>query len=184
MARGRCELSVLYAYDIELMEPICAELFPRNSIDSISYNAFIRGNDIRKGISMVDKGFPPGKISDESKERPELHFLTLIKRNNRRIGDNDMFSFEGVFEGIEVEGHVVCKKKQIKGKRFLYTYRDARKVTIEETDFFSRVEDQNFFDADKYSQKRASFRSTVFELDQELDAKLPISETMSASFWN
>ena len=40
---------MLYAYDIEAMEPICAEVFPGNSIDASSYAAFIRDNDIRRG---------------------------------------------------------------------------------------------------------------------------------------
>ena len=97
------------------MEPVCAEVFPGNSIDASSYSAFIRDNDIRKGIIVADKGFPPSKLKEELAERPELHFLTPIKRNNLRISDNDMLAFEGVLEGIE--GHVVYKKKQIKGER-------------------------------------------------------------------
>ena len=56
--RGCNDVSVLYAYDIERMEPICAEVFPGNSIDASSYPAFIRDNDIRKGIIVADKGFP------------------------------------------------------------------------------------------------------------------------------
>ena len=63
--RGCSEVSVLYAYDIELMEPICAEIFPGNSIDSKSYPAFIRDNDLRRGIIVADKGFPPSKIKEE-----------------------------------------------------------------------------------------------------------------------
>ena len=117
--RGCSEVSVLYAYDIEQMEPVCAEVFLGNSIDASSYSAFIRDNDIRKGIIVADKGFPPSKIKEELAERPELHFLTPIKRNDLRISDNNMLSFEGVLEGIE--GHVVYKKKQIKGGRFLYS---------------------------------------------------------------
>ena len=67
-------MSVLYAYDIEKMEPVCAEIFPGNSIDASSYSAFIRDNDIRKGIIVSDKGFPPAKIREELKDRPDLHF--------------------------------------------------------------------------------------------------------------
>lgn len=76
--RGCCGVSVLYAYDIEKMEPVCTEVFPGNSIDASSYPAFIRDNDIRKGIIVADKGFPPGKIRDELRDRPDLHFLTPI----------------------------------------------------------------------------------------------------------
>ena len=69
--KGCREVSVLYAYDIEAMEPICAEVFPGNSIDATSYKSFIRDNDIRKGIIVADKGFPPSQIGDELAERPD-----------------------------------------------------------------------------------------------------------------
>lgn len=46
--KGCQEISVLYDYDIEAMELICAEVFPSNSIDAGSYVAFIRDNDIRR----------------------------------------------------------------------------------------------------------------------------------------
>lgn len=45
-----------------------------------------------------------------------------------------------VLEGIE--GHVVYKKKQIKGGRFLYSYRDARKAAIEEADYLTKTENK------------------------------------------
>ena len=167
--RGCSEVSVLYAYDIEQMEPVCAEVFPGNSIDASSYSAFIRDNDIRKGIIVADKRFPPSKIKEELAERPGLHFLTPIKRNDLRISDNNMLSFEGVLEGIE--GHVVYKKKQIKGGRFLYSYRDARKAAIEEADYLTKAESKKTFEIEKYSKKSSLFGVIVFESDQNLDPK-------------
>ncbi len=86
--KGCREVSVLYAYDIEAMEPACAEVFPGNSIDASSYAAFIRDNDIRKGSIVSDKGFPPSQIKKGLDKRPDLHFLTPIKRNDVRIANN------------------------------------------------------------------------------------------------
>ena len=134
-----------------------------------SYASFIRDNDIRKGIIVADKGFPPSKISEELKERPELHFLTPLKRNDLRIKDNDMLSFEGVLEGVE--GHIVYKKKQIKGGRFLYAYRDARRAAIEEADFLAKAENKSNFDSEKYAKKASVFGTIVFESDLDLDPK-------------
>ena len=55
--KGCRDVSVIYAYDIEAMEPICAEVFPGNSIDAVSYRSFILDNDIKSGIIIADKGF-------------------------------------------------------------------------------------------------------------------------------
>jgi transposase len=154
--RGIREVSVLYAYDIERMEPICAEVFPGNSIDASSYPAFIRDNDIQRGIIVADKGFPPSKIKEELKERPDLHFLTPIKRNDSRISGNDMLSFEGVLSGIDA--HVVYKKKQIKGGRYLYAFKDAKRATAEEMSYLANAQKKNTFSPEKYAKKTSSFR--------------------------
>ena len=106
--KGCQEVSVIYAYDIENMEPICAEVFPGNSTDAASYRSFIVNNDLKRGIIVADKGFPPSSIKDELSERPDLHFLTPIKRNDVRIANNDMLSFDGVLTGVD--DHVVYKK--------------------------------------------------------------------------
>jgi hypothetical protein len=167
--RGCSEVSVLYAYDIERMEPVCAEVFPGNSIDSSSYPAFIRDNDIRRGIIVADKGFPPSKIKDELQERPDLHFLTPIKRNDTRISGNDMLTFEGVLSGIEAR--VVYKKKQIKGGRYLYSFKDAKKASAEEANYLAKAQQKGTFYPEKYAKKQATFGVIVLESDQDLDPK-------------
>lgn len=161
--KGCREIFALYAYDIELAEPICAEVFPGNSIDASSYSAFILDNDIQRGIIVVDKGFPPSSIRDELAKRSDLHFLTPIKRNDVRISDNDMLSYEGALEGIE--GHILYKKKQIKGGCFLYAFKDARRAAAEEAAFLANAE-QKKFDPVKYEKKRQIFGVIVLESDQ------------------
>ena len=168
--RGCNDVSVLYAYDIERMEPICAEVFPGNSIDASSYPAFIRDNDIRRGIIVADKGFPPSKIKTELSERPDLHFLTPIKRNDVRISDNDMLSYDGVLEGIDA--HVVYKKKQIKGGCYLYAFKDARKAAKEEASYLANAERKKTFSPEKYAIKKDLFGVIVLESDQDLEPKV------------
>ena len=90
--KGCRDVSVIYAYDIEAMEPICAEVFPGDSIDAVFYRSFILDNDIKKGIIIADKGFPPVRIIQELGDCPDLHFLTPIKRNDSRIGNNNMLA--------------------------------------------------------------------------------------------
>lgn len=165
--KGCQEVSVIYAYDIETMEPICAEVFPGNSTDAASYRAFIRDNDIKRGIIVADKGFPPSSIKEELKERPDLHFLTPIKRNDTRIANNDMLNFEGVLTGLD--DHVVYKKAAIKGGRYLYAYKSSKKARAEEASYLARRESKDDFDSEKYKKKQELFGVIVFESDQDLD---------------
>jgi len=48
--KGVKDISLLYAYDLELMEPVACGVFPGNSIDSVSYNEFVSRSGIKKGI--------------------------------------------------------------------------------------------------------------------------------------
>jgi transposase len=164
--RGHRDISVLYAYDIELMEPICAEVFPGNSIDASSYSAFIRDNDIKKGIIVADKGFPPSAIKDELKDRPELHFLTPIKRNDVRIGNTNMLDFEGVLAGVGA--HVLHKKAEVKDGRFLYAFKDSKRAAAEEAAYLTNAEKRKNFDRGKYAKKKDLFGTIVFESDQDM----------------
>jgi len=165
--KGCQEVSVLYAYDIEVMEPICAEVFPGNSTDAASYRSFIRDNDLKRGIIVADKGFPPSSIKEELNERPDLHFLTPIKRNDTRIANNNMLDFEGVLSGLN--DHVVYKKAAIKGGRYLYAYKSSKKARAEEASYLARRERKKDFASEKYSKKQELFGVIVFESDQDLD---------------
>lgn len=105
--KGCRDISVIYAYDLERMEPLCAEVFPGNSIDATSYRAFIVNNDIRKGIILSDKGFPPKQIDQELRERPNLHFLTPLKRNDSRIAVHEMYEFRLDQTGVQSDFSVI-----------------------------------------------------------------------------
>lgn len=167
--KGHREVSVLYAYDIEDMEPICAQVFPGNTIDAVSYKAFIRDNDIRKGIIIADKGFPPSQIRSELEQRPDLHFLTPLKRNDSRIENNRLLSYDGVLP--EVGDNVLYSKREIKRGRFLYAFKSAAKAALEERSYLERRTEKEDFDSSAYKQKRKGFGLIVFESDQDLDPR-------------
>jgi len=164
--RGHRDISILYAYDIESMEPICAEVFPGNNIDASSYSAFIRDNDIKKGIIIANKGFPPSAIKAELKDRLELHFLTPIKRNDVRIGSNNMLNFEGALIGLGA--HVLYKKANIKDGRFLYAFKNSRRAAAEETAYLASAEKHKNFDQEKYIKCKDLFGVIVFESDHDM----------------
>ena len=167
--KGCKEISILYAYDIEQMEPLCCEVFPGNSIDASSYQAFIRNNNITHGIIIDDKGFPPSKIEEELKQRPDLHFLTPIKRNDKRIANNDMLTFQGVLTGIDK--HVLYCKRQIKGGRYLYAFKEITLAGAEEHAFIEKARSGKPFDLKKYAKKKDTFGVIVFESDMNMDPR-------------
>ena len=119
--KGCKEISVLYAYDLEAQEPLCAQVFPGNMIDARAYRAFVADNKIERGILITDKGFPPKEIEDLLSQNKDLHFLTPLKRNDRRITTNGMLDFNDCLRGTDKR--VRCKKLQLENGRFLWGYR-------------------------------------------------------------
>lgn len=168
--KGCKDVSVLYAYNIEQMEPICAQVFPGNHIDASSYKSFIKDNHITRGIIVADKGFPPTKIEEELDKHPDLHFLTPLKRNDTRIRSNDMLSYEGVLKGVGT--HVLYKKCEIKGGRFLYAFLDSKRAALEESAYLRKAEKKKDFSSDEYKKKKETFGVIVFESDQDLSPEV------------
>ena len=165
--KGCRDISVLYAYDVERMEPVCAEVFAGNHIDAVSFASFIRDRKISRGIIVADKGFPPIKIQEALSDHPDLHFLIPLRRSDARIKKNEMLSFQGILKGIDQQ--VSYCKRQIRGGRFLYAFRDFSKEAGERHDFIERMKkDPSITQAD-FERKSPLFGVIVFESDQDLE---------------
>ncbi len=164
--KGCADISILYAYDIELHEPICAHVFPGCEIDASSYQSFIVNNKIEKGIIVADKGFPPSKIKDILKEHKTLHYITPIKLNDSRIVRYDLLSFEGVLQGIP--RNVRYKKFKVSDNEFLYAFQDVSRACgefVKETEKAKLLDNYN---DDWFKAKERIFGTIVFEADRDL----------------
>ncbi len=168
--KGCKDVSLLYAYDIELGEPICAQVYPGNCIDACAYRNFIATNHIEKGIIVADKGFPVSQIESELIAKPQLHYLTPLRRNDARIVKHDMLRFETVVPGIDK--HVLCKKISLKSGRFLYAFKDVGRSAAEEKDYLKRAKAKDDFDSGEYFSKKDSFGTIVFESDLDLPERV------------
>ena len=167
--KGCKEISILYAFDIDKMEPICAEVFPGNNIDSTTYKSFIKNNKILKGTIITDKGFPVSKIKTVLEDNPQLHYLTPIKRNDKRIEQHQMLDFQGVFSSKDAS--IYYKKHKLSDNSFLYSFRDPKLTASEDFDFADRANRKNDYDIETYNKKKDLFGVIVFESDLDATAE-------------
>lgn len=161
------DISVLYAYDIETKEPVCAEVFPGNCVDSSSYRHFIRDNKITKGIIIADKGFPVTQIKEELKANPDLHYLSPLKRNDKRISEHNMLKFNQVVNGGDQD--ILAKKKPLDNGTFLYAFQNGKTAFRERTGFLKMARQKGEFDEDAYEEKKDGFGTIVFVSDLDMD---------------
>ena len=164
--KGTRDISVLYAFDLEGMEPVCSKCFPGNMLDSTSYSAFIQENHITKGIIVADKGFPESSAHDQFEANPDLHYLNPIKRNSKLIERHNMLDFTGILTGYE--GITYRKEKCTGTEKWLYSYRDSRKASREEADWLRRARKDGTYKLEVLREKQKTFGTIVLECDLDL----------------
>lgn len=168
--KGSRDISVLYAYNIEEREAICFDVYPGNMIDATSYKYFIERNGLNKGIIVDDKGFPVNSAKEAFDKNPELGFLTPLKRNDQRIEGNNMTEFDS---SITYRGKVIAciRKEIIKGKRWLYAYKDSYKAAKEEKDWLLNHDSEEMGNEkykEEYNKHKNRFGTIVMESNREL----------------
>jgi hypothetical protein len=168
--KGTRDISVLYAFDLELMEPICSKCFPGNMLDLVSYEAFISENDITRGIIVADKGFPASAAGEYFKNHPDLHYLNPIKRNAKVIVSYQLMDFVNILVGYE--GITYSKKQCIEQGKWYYSFRDARRAAKEEQDWLRRAKKTESYDLGKLRVKQEVFGTVVLECDLDLPAEI------------
>ncbi len=168
---GCKDVSIIYALDIELMEPICCKVVPGNFTDASVYRQFISENNITRGIVVADKGFPVSSIEDIIKSNVDLHYLSPLKRNDNLISEYNMLDFQGVLKGIEE--NVEYKKAKTNDGNYLYTFKDEslehyeKKGALEKNKFEDDEDSENNYK--KYKNKSLSFGAITFLSDLDLD---------------
>lgn len=168
--KGTRDISVLYAFDLEEMEPVCSKCFPGNMLDATSYREFISENRITKGIIVGDKGFPESAAHDHFKANPNLHYLNPVKRNSKLIFRHNMLDFTGILPGYE--GVTFRKEKCTGTDKWLYSYRDSYKASKEERDWLRRARKNNTYSLEALREKQKAFGTIVLECDLDIPAEI------------
>lgn len=163
--KGCRNISVLYAFDVESGEPICEKALPGNVIDSVAYKGFLEDNQLKKGVVLADKGFPYKKAKTVFGENKDLHWLNPIKRNDKRIEENDMYSYTGCLKDKNLD---VSWKKVKVGDHYLYSFYNRSLAAKEEHDYFKRHKGADEYDKQKWDKAKKQFGTIVFESDLDL----------------
>lgn len=164
--KGSRDISVLFAFDLEDMEPVCSKCFPGNMLDVTSYESFISDNNIKKGIIVADKGFPSSAAEKHFLNNPDLHYLNPIKRNSKFIKRYNLYDYDDILPN---NSNIMCKKVKCKeANKWLYSFRDVNMASKEEKDWLKRAKANNNYDNNIFLQKQKSFGTLVLESDIEL----------------
>ncbi len=183
--QGIRKIPILYAFDMETMEPVCADVIQGNCRDVASYSAFIRDNQLSRGIILAGRGLFTSAAAEDvaqqgeeavqqneqneqkgEKEQKGLHYLSPVSPGDPRIVQYDMLRFTEQLYCVEAE--VVCKKQQLADGTFLYSFRDNSRFALERKAWLERARALQNFDAEEFRIRAARFGLSVFESDTDL----------------
>ena len=170
--KGTKDISILYAFDLEAIEPVCSKCFPGNMLDSVAYEEFIRENGITKGIVVADKGFPADAADEEFKAHPNLHYLNPVKRNSTLIAKHHLLDFTGI---LKCNAQITFRKEksEYQGRtKWLYAFRDAQKAAKEEHDWLTYAKKTGNYKLEVLRKKQRVFGTVVLECDLNLDPEI------------
>lgn len=165
--KGRKDISVIYAFDLEAMEPICSKCYPGNMLDVTAYEDFISTNNITRGVIVADKGFPSSMAEQYYSKNPDLHYLNPIKRNSKFIATHDLYNYTDVHSVYSTVTY--CKAKCSGLNKWLYSFRDAKQAAIEEQEWIARAKEKGEFSASALRENQLKFGTIILECNLDLD---------------
>lgn len=165
--RGNREISLMYAYSIERMEPVCFSVYPGNVLDSKAYSDFIEENDLKDAVLVGDKAFTYNAAKDEFDGPRGLHYLFPVRRNAKAISAYGLLDFNGVLKTYAgITYHVAYDPDS--GVRY-YSFRDAERAAAEERTFLEDLKrKKKGIGGEELSEMRRRWGTIVFQCDLDL----------------
>ena len=160
--KGTRDISVIYAFDVDLGEPVCSKPYGGNVIDVSTLEDFIQTNDVDRGVIVTDKGFSYSAAKKAFLDHPDLHFLIPLKRDSAIIGEYRMYDHDSSLP--EYPG-MTCRKARTQLGTFLYSFHDPYRAKKEEEVW---VGEHSEFDPADLSELRKQFGTITFISDVEM----------------
>ena len=167
--KGTRDISVLYAFDFESMEPVCSKCYPGNMLDVTSYQDFIVENGITKGVIVADKGFPSSAAQEQFSTHKDLHYLNPIKRNSKFIETHNLLTFDNLLPGYS---GITYRKEKCSGvDKWLYSFRSSVDAAQEEKSWLEQARKDDSYIANEFIEQQKKFGTIILECDLDLPAE-------------
>lgn len=168
LKKGSKDISLMYAYSPQAMEPIAVKAYPGNMLDSTAISDFLSQYKVTSGLMIFDKGFHNDALFEYIDKNKDLAALIPLKSDSKLIGKYGMDNPVDILEGY-TDGTVMYKKVKMKNGKWLYAFRDAKAAYEQEVGYVERAEKNKNFSAKDYEQKRKRFGLIVFQSKRNLE---------------
>ena len=168
LKKGSKDISLMYAYSPQAMEPIAVKAYPGNMLDSTAISDFLKQYKVTSGLMIFDKGFHNDALFEYIDQNKELAALIPLKSDSKLIAKYGMDNPVDVLAGY-TDGTVMYKKVKMKNGKYLYAFRDAKAAYEQEVGYVERAGKSKNFSPKDYEQKRKRFGLIVFQSKRNLE---------------
>ena len=165
--KGSKDISLLYAFDLDTLEPIAVKPFAGNMLDQTAVRGFVREFKIERGLMIFDKGFWNEDFLDEVDQKEGLSYLIPVKQNSAFIKNYGMDAPVDHLVGYK-DATILYKKVRMKNGKYLYAFRDPKMAWEQEVGYVEKVEKKGKFVSEKYRDKRSTFGLIAFKSKADL----------------
>ena len=159
------DISLIFAYDDTLKEPVYQMVVPGNMLDLTSFSQFIAESQLKNGIIIADKGFKSNKEMKEFSLEEGLHYLIPLKRSAKKLVDLKCYDN---YELLPFKDKTILGKKINDKGVYYYSFKDVEKTSLEEKCYLNNRRDKKDFNEKKYLSKKVKFGTIVYESDYDL----------------
>lgn len=166
--KGSRDISLMYAYDIEKMEPIAAKPYPGNMLDQSAIYDFVDEYNIKSGMLILDKGFLSEAFIDNAESKDGLSYVIPLKKDSALIARYSMDNPTEHLSGFK-DRVILYKKERMSNGKYLYSFRDPKEAYEQEVGYVQHAAKKEFYDSEKYCGRKSQFGLIVFRSSADLD---------------
>ena len=156
--KGTKDISLLYAYSLDIDEPLAIGVYPGNMLDSTSFSDFISNYSLDNSFVILDKGFDVNYLKEDMAK--SFSYLIPIKTNREVSKEikNEKFDESFAFDKDTIRG-----KHFIKDNKHYYAFISTDEKINQEKGYLDRNIRKDTFSEDAYQEKRNDFGLIIFE---------------------
>ena len=166
--KGSKDISLLYAYSPDTMEPVAAKPYAGNMLDQTAIKNFISEYEVEHGFMILDKGFWNEKLFEDIDKKKGLSYLIPLKQSSSFIKGYGMDSPTEPLVGYK-ESTIMYKKVKMKNGKYLYSFRDPKLAYEQEVGYVQQAQKKETFEGETYAGKKSRFGLIVFKTKADLE---------------
>ena len=128
---------------------------------------FVDAMEIRKGMIVADRGFPPEAIRAALIGRPDVDYLVPLNRDRKVISDLSLRNYDSILSGTSIACMKTDSFDEYGNTVWYYSYRDPEIASDEET-LYLRSRSGMKIDPDELRARREEFGTIVFASNRDM----------------